>query len=120
MDTSEKDSHEGWELFSFAIIPGANVVGDFTYHITKVRVLFCCSQIDKQKKLAFVRFMDVAKPIVSTEDLHVCVVLLWSTYNDVMFTNMKVVLNRKEPPALWYDTIDFHNSKFVVQVIRQK
>lgn len=89
-------------------------MGDFTYHIVQVRVLFRCRQGKEQKQLTFFRYMDVTEPLDSTEDLLGCVVLHWSTNNDVKYAYMQVVLNPKEPPAPWNDIVDFENIKSVV------
>lgn len=64
--------------------------------------------------------MDVVELLDGMKDLLGCVVLRWSTYYDVKYTNMQVLLSRKEPPKSWYDIVDFQNITSVVQVVRKK
>lgn len=84
----------------------------------QVRVQFHCHQRDQNKQLTFVKYIDVIKPLDNTEDLLGWLVSRWSTDNDGYHTSSQVVLNRKKPPAPWYDIKDFQNTRSVVQVVR--
>lgn len=102
----EKYGHGKKERSSVAIISAANVVGGFAWHIIQVFVMFRGLQAVEQKQLALVRYMDGVDPLDSTRDLLECVVLYWGTDNDVIYTNIQVVLNLKEPPAPWNGIVD--------------
>lgn len=113
---SEKQRHGRREGFHFAIIAGANVLEDFKYHLVHVLALFCSHKGEESKHLAFVTYMNVVEPLGSSEDFLWCSVLGWNTDNDVIYTNLQVVMMPKEPPAPYFNISDFQNIQCVMQV----
>lgn len=117
---TEKYSHGGQERFSFALIRGTTVEGEFTYHVVQVRALFHCELYGRRREMAFVKYMDVVKSLDKAEDMLGCLCLRWSTDDDVDYTNGKQSLNMRKPPAPWYDVVDFNSVQSVVHVVRQR
>lgn len=98
-------------MFSFAIISGANIVYDPIYLTVHVCVLFQGHQRMRQEQLAFVMYIDIVKPLHSTEDLILILDLRWSIKEKVNFTNLQLVLKLEVPRASCYDILYFESTK---------
>lgn len=117
---TEKYRGTDHDRFSFALIRGTNVDGEFTYHVVQVRALFHCDISGVTKELAFVKYMDVVKPLDGAEQILGCVCLRWSTDDDVDYSILDNSVNARKPPAQWFDIVDYDNIQSVVQVVRQR
>lgn len=45
--------------------------------------------------------MDIVKPIHDAESILGCICVRWITYDDVDYTQMKVLVTERQPSALW-------------------
>lgn len=117
---STKYSHGGKRRFSFVIVRGATLEGESCYLVTQVRALFYCRRNGELRAMAFVKYMDVVPPMDNTEKMLGSVCLRWSTDDDVDYTTMKVPVDERNPPAPWFDIVDFSSIVSVVQVVRQR
>lgn len=108
---SEKYIYGKKESFLFAIIVKNNVEGIFTFYVFQIRVSLHCHQNGKPAQLAFVQYMNVVKPLDGTEDLLKCLCLRCSTDNDIDYARLNVRFDPKEPPASWFEIVEFQDIK---------
>ena len=69
------------------------------------------------KEVAFVKFMQVTKPLDEVEEIHGCINLRWSTDDEIDRTLS--IMDDDSIPSPWYGLVEVCNIISVVQVIRQ-